>query len=274
MKVKNSPHQRAGASGASPTINAKTPASPVFHKQQKTSEMRPVNFEKEMASLRSRLGAGYKGIMSESILRAEVDLIDATGVYAFDFRNAKGIKQLTEVLLKENDLFRVLGVRFNLAVRKAAIPTAYVPQTYPNKIVFATETADTPAGTFDADHLEAIYNAGSISYKKGDTVFLPTLSLRDSRFVGQTQKSSAANTTSTEFFKSGVLPVQRPFNLIGTDLGETSLNIPGAQNLKLQYSTVANLTTNGLKIIAICTLEGILASGGNKISSGVTSMDI
>lgn len=236
--------------------------------------MRPQNFEKEMTALRSRLGAGYQGVMSESILRAEVDLTDATGVYRFDFRNAKGNQQLTEVLLRENDLFRSLGLRFNLAVRKNAVPTAYVPQTFPNKTVFATETADSPAGTFDGDHLEAIYNAGFIQYKKGDTVYLPTLSLRDSRFVSQTQQSTAANKSSTEQFQSGVLPLQRPFNLIGTDLGETTLNIPGAQNLKLQYSTVANLTTAGLKIIAIITLHGILASGGNKISSGVASMDI
>lgn len=236
--------------------------------------MRPQNFEKEMAALRSRLGAGYKGVMSESILRAEVDLIDATGVYNFAFQNAKGIKQLTEVLLKENDLFRVLGLRFNLAVRRASVPTAYVPQVSANKFLFATETADSPAGTFDSDHLEAIYNCGFIAYKKGDTVFLPQLSLRDARFVAQTQQTSAANKSSVEQYKAGVVPLQRPFNLIGTDLGEVSLNIPGAQNLKLQYSTVANLTTNGLRIIAIITLEGILASGGNKISAGNTSMDM
>ena len=236
--------------------------------------MRPINFDKEMAALKSRLGASYRGVMSEGTLRAEVDLVDATGAYAFDFRSAKGIKQLTETLLKENDLFRVLGLRFNLAVRKATVPTAYVPQSFPNKFVFATETADAPAGTFDADHLEAIYNAGSIQYKKGDTVFLPSLALRDSRFVSQTQQTTAANKSSTEYYKSGVLPLARPFNLIGTDLGETVLNIPGAQNLKLQYSTLANVTANGLKIIAIVTLEGILCSGGNKIASGVAQMDL
>lgn len=228
------------------------------------------SFAKEVAFLKSKLPAGFKGVISQSSLRAEVDLADGTGQLIFDFRNAKGIKQPTEMLLNENDLFRVLEVDFSIASRLTANPAIRVPQTYPNPIVFDTELDDAPAGTFDTTHLEAIWN-GWLSYIKGDTTYIKALMLDAARFVSQTQQSAATNRSSTEQDGSGVISVERPFNLIGTDLGTLALNIPNAAPLKLQYSTVANVTTTPKKVIAICQLNGILVSGGNKIVSGAAT---
>lgn len=198
-------------------------------------------------------------------LRADVDLIDGNGTYDFDFRKAKGNQKATEILLNENDAFVAVGVRFGLAVRDTTLECVHVVQSYPNKIIFEDETTATPSGTFNPDHLEAIYNAGFLSYKKGDTTWIPRLSLDNSRFVGQTQQSSAANKSSTEFFESGVQPLEQPLKFQGTDLGELKLNIPAASLLKLQYTTAAH---SGKKVIAVCKLFGVLISGGNKIATG------
>ena len=107
--------------------------------------------------------------------------------------------------------------------------------------------------------------------KKGDTTYLPALPLDSARFVPQTQQSALTNKSSTEQDGSGIIKLERPFNLIGTDLGDMLLNVPAAGNLKIQYSTVANVTTTPKKVIAILQLNGILVSGGNKIVSGAAA---
>ncbi|MEO5892266.1 MAG: hypothetical protein ABIQ31_18610 [Ferruginibacter sp.] len=228
------------------------------------------NFSKEVAFLKGKMPSGFKGVISQSYLRAEVDTVDGTPQFEFDFRSAKGIKQLTERLLNENDLFRVLAIRFRIGVRLLSNPAIWVPQSYPNNFVFDTETDDATAGTFDAAHLEALYN-GYLNYKKGDTTYLPALSLEGARFVSQTQQTSAANKSSTEHNDGGIIKVERPFNLMGTDLGNLTLNIPAASNLKIQFSTVANITTVPKKIVLMCQLDGILVSGGNKIVTGAAT---
>lgn len=221
------------------------------------------NFNQEVAKVKNKIGA-YSGVTSESFLRAEELTIDGQGTYTFDFKQSKGNKKVTEQLLNENDLFRVLGIRFFMLSAVTTNPVIAVPQTYPNVNIFTTETADSPAGTFDAAHLEAFYNAGYLSYKKGDTTYIKALSLRDSRFVSQTQQSSATNKSSTELASPGMLVLSQPFNIIGTDLGELSINVPSPANLKIQYSTSANA---GKRIYLAVQLEGILFSGGNKIST-------
>lgn len=222
--------------------------------------MKTNKFSKEVAFLKSKM-PGFKGIISPSFLRAEVELTDATGNFEFDFRNAKGVKQLTEQLLKENDLFRVMEVHFAIASRLIALPSIRVPQQYPNQVVFDSEANDSPAGTFDATHLEALFN-GNLSYKKGDTIYLSALALNGSRFVPQTQQSALTNASSTEQEGSGIIALERPFSLSGSDTGNLNLNIPAASGLKIQYSTTANA---GKKVIAILQLNGILVSGGSKI---------
>lgn len=223
-------------------------------------------FGQEVAKVKQKLGSSYKGVVSESFLRAETNTIDGTGYYPFDFRASKGSKEVTEKLLNDNDLFRVLGIRFFLINRLTSNPVIAVPQTYPNHTVFDSELDDSPAGTFDPTHLEAFYN-GFITYKKGDTTYLPALSLRDARFVAQTQQSAATNRSSTELTSPGMLVLSQPFNIIGTDLGELSVNVPSPASLKIQFSTVANVTTTPRKLALACVLEGILFSGGNQIAS-------
>ena len=222
------------------------------------------DFAKEVAKVKSKLGASYNGIVSESYLRAEVETVDGTGIYPFDFRASKGSKRPQERLLNENDLFRVTAIRLFLLSSLTANKGICVPQTYPNSTVFDDETNDSPAGTFVTDHLEAVYNAGYLTYKKGDTTYLPALSLRDARFVAQTQQSSATNRSSTEQVSPGAIILAQPFNLIGTDLGELTVNIPDAAALKIQYSTAANA---GRRVLLGLQLEGILFTGGNKIKT-------
>ena len=227
------------------------------------------NFQKEIDGVKRQLGVTYKGVVSQSFLRAETETIDGNGTYIFDFKASKGTRVLTERLLADNDQFRVLGVRFFLLSALIANPTISVPQTYPNPVVFNDETDDAPAGTMVTEHLEAFYNAGYLTYKKGDTTFLPALPLRDARFVSQTQQSALTNKSSTELVAPGIITLNRPFSIMGVDQGELSVNVPAPALLKIQYSTVANVTTTPKKIKLVMMLDGILFSGGSKISTSV-----
>jgi hypothetical protein len=228
------------------------------------------NFSKEVANFRA-MNPGFKGQIQQSSLRAEVELIDGTGVYTFDFSSKKASTKIgTEVLLPDNDLFRVMEVDFSIASRLTSNKALRVPQRYPNPIVFDSELDDAPAGTFDDRHLEALFN-GWLSYVKGDTTYLKALFLDKARFVPQTQQSALTNRSSTEE-DSYLITVERPFSMVGADLGSLNLNIPEAAALKLQYSTVANTVTVPKKVIAILQLNGFIATGGSKITTAATAM--
>lgn len=230
------------------------------------------HFDKEVSFLKAKvLGLNYQGVISESALRAETETTDGTGTYTFDFKASKGTKVPQERLLADNDLFRVLGVRFFLLSRTTANRAIAVPQTFPNAIIFDDETNDSPAGTFVTEHLEAFYNAGYLTYKKGDTTYLPYLPLKDARFVAQTQQSSAANKSSTEMVAPGMIVLSRPFHISGIDQGELSIVVPDAAALKIQYSTAANA---GKRIVLGVELLGILVSGGSKIATAAGSQMI
>jgi len=226
--------------------------------------------EKFKAAYLAKTGQKFTGVISQSFIRAEVELQDANGNYTFDLRNAKGTKAITELLLKENDMFKVYDINFALGVKDSTNPAAYVPQTYPNGLIFEDEAGLTTPGAFRTLHLEAIYNGGYLGYKKGDTTYLPALSLRPARFVSQTQQSSATNKSSTEQNHGGHIPLARPFTIIGTDVGDLTMTIPGAATLKIQYNATATGHATS-KVIAIVQLEGLLISGGNKISTAASA---
>lgn len=236
--------------------------------------MRPDIFSKEVAKVKAKLGAGYRGVISQSFLRAEAETIDGNGTYIFDFKASKGSRAATEKLLADNDMFRVLAIRFFLLDSLTSNPTISVPQTYPNPLVFNDETDDGTPGTFVTNHLEAFYNAAFATYKKGDTTFLPALPLRDARFVAQTQQSSLVNKSSTELVAPGAIQLNQPFSILGVDQGELSVNVPSPSLLKIQYSTVANVTTTPRKVKLVMMLDGILFSGGSKISTAAQAMDL
>lgn len=229
----------------------------------KTGRMRTASFASAIARVKKELGPNYKGVISQSFLRAEEYLTDGEGNYTFNFRAAKN-GQPTERLLKENDAFVALGYSLTLAVKDSTTPSAFVKQYYVNKFVFETETGLAAPGTFIADHLEAIFNAGSLSYQKGDTTYLPALPLSQNRFVGQTQQTTANNATSTEHNGNGVVSLARSIKMQGIDVGDWGMFIPSANALKLQYTTGATGHATK-KVVAILELHGILVSGGAKI---------
>lgn len=230
------------------------------------------HFDKEVAYVKQNIvGPNYKGVISESSLRAELPTIDGTGTYLFDFKASKGNKAPQERLLADNDLFRVLGFRFFMLNRLTSNKAIAVPQYCPNETVFNTETDDSPAGAFDTAHLEAFYNAGFMQYKKGDTTYAPYLPLKDCRFASQTQQSSATNKSSTEITAPGMIVLSRPFHIQGIDQGELSIVVPDAAALKIQYSTVANVTTTPRQVILGVELLGILFSGGSKIATAAAN---
>lgn len=208
-----------------------------------------------------KLGPAFPGVISERNLRAIATLKDATGVYEFDFRTAKGAQNVMERLLNDNDAFRIGAVRITLAVQDAALPSILVKQTYPNKIIFEDEVTAVPAGTFTPDHLEAVFNS-TLSYLKGNTTYIDGMELEGCRQVGDTQQSSAAN-KSSNWAANGELELARPFTVIGSNIGKFKIEIPEAQALKLQYSTAAHA---GKKVILILDLIGAIAIGGSEIA--------
>lgn len=232
------------------------------------------NAKATIDKVKANFKSQYKGVISESFLRAEAKTIDGNGIYGFDFRASKGDKRATEVLLNDNDLFVVMGIRFFLLNVLKSNPVISVPQTYPNPIVFDSEVDDAIVGTFDPTHLEAFYSNGALSYKKGDTTYIKALSLRDTRFVSQTQQSSLVNKSSTEISSPGMLVLNSPFKLAGSDLGETLISVPAPSQLKIQFSTVANITTTPREVVLGLQLEGVLFSGGNKIATATSDQMI
>lgn len=218
-----------------------------------------------MAKLMAKLRTEFPGkVLSKTLLRAEAELVNQQSQHVFDFKKNKSNPTSTEApyLLQDNNRFVVLFYKFFLGVKDSTNPAIYVKQTFPNVIAFP---ADGAGGAFDPQQLEAFYNAGYLTYKKGDSVYMPALGLHEARFVGQTQQSATTNKTSTEHGEAGVINIPEPMDLIGTDAGEFYTNLPSANLLTgLQY-------TNGgtKKVVAILEAHGVLVSGGNKISAGV-----
>lgn len=237
---------------------------------RKTSRGNTGSYAAQIARIKAQLGKGYKGVISQSFLRAEEPTVDGEGNYSFNFRTAKGGGTTTERLLKENDAFIAMGARFFIAIRDSAVPSAFVKQYYPNAFIFEDEAALAAPGTFRTEHLEALYNAGTLNYFKGDTTYLPAMSLTDFRFVGQTQQTSATNKTSTELPGNGLVKLARPITMQGIDVGDWGLNIPSANNLKLQYTVGA--TGHATKTVVMgLELHGILVSGGAKIMTVIAA---
>lgn len=215
------------------------------------------NFDKEVGLLQQKLGPQYKGVISESGLVAVTALLDGQGTYRFDFKASKGNQVPQERLLADNDMFRVLGIEFFIQDRTIANKSIAVRQYYPNETVMVGGAGD----TFVAAHLEAFYSCGYVTYKKGDTTHLPYLPLIGARFASQTQQSAAGNKSSTEHNIPGLIELKRPFNILGIDQGELTVNVPDAANLKLKYSNKA-----AAEVVIGIALHGILVSGGSKVA--------
>jgi hypothetical protein len=216
------------------------------------------NIFSQMGALVRNLRTEYPkpALVNKGFLRADVELVDGQGEYEFNFKAAKSAVRVGEKLLKDNDLFSALFLKFFLAAYDPANPNVLVKQTYPNVIIFPA------AGTFLPEHLEAFYANGELSYEKGTGKYMEGVQLAEARFVGQTQQTGAANKTSTEHGVGGIITLPNPIDIQGTDPGVFKVNIPNpTAALKLQFST------GSLKVIAILEAHGALVSGGNKIST-------
>lgn len=215
-----------------------------------------------LSKLVTSLRAEFPGlVISKSKLRAEVKAVAQKGTLNFNFKANKPGPSETELpyLLADNDKFVTQFYKFGMAERNTATGIYSVIQRYPNPIVFA----DGAGGAMNLEHLEFVWAHGYLQLKKGDQVYIPSLPLDESRFVGQTQQTAATNKTSTEQGNGGVILLAEAVEYAGPDAGKTDLILPNSNALTgLQYTNQA-----GKEIIFILEAYGALISGGAQIAT-------
>lgn len=200
-------------------------------------------------------------IPNPAYLRVEQSLSNSKALYSFDVKK-NGNEIATEIKLDRNDLFVVHSLAIFISAQVSSSIGAEVLQTYPNKVVFGTNSG------FTYTHLEAVYN-GYLRLKVANMVNIDNMPLLHFRHVPMTQQiaavSSGSSATATktqaidhsEFnLMSRAYPLESLIYLSGTMDINFEINIPTFSSI--QIAATAASTTNKLVLMPI----GLLVKNG------------
>lgn len=218
--------------------------------------MRNANNRSLYKMLKSKLAAaGFKGTISEGYVNSI--LATANGQSSYDFTLLEGANNpnVVENRLSYQDAIVVshVGLRFRKITSVAGISTS---ETYNNATVFPDEAGG--AGFLNA-HL-AVFHNGKLVVKIGDTTYKPAVPLRRSLFIPQTQQSSATTKSQVSDF-DGLIALDSPLILKGSEDNGLSFVIPANSSQKVQYTDTA---TNGTVYVELY-MVGYTITGGNKV---------
>lgn len=158
--------------------------------------------------------AGYTAestMLTQSDLILERQLVVGTTNYEFPVldtqQGSSGPAFNTERRLKLQDSF--IAAAWGVFIEKpiSAVDGAFVPQTYPNELVFTTAGAAAAA--------ETIYNSYCAITMNG-TVLIPYWSLSRHRYVPQTQQSATNTHAQNDGGNDGFVPLEPNIIFSGT----------------------------------------------------------
>lgn len=204
--------------------------------------------------LRKNLGSAG-GTISESSIVSLAKAINGRSSFTFEtLENQGSTVNPIENRIPYQDAMVVthIGIRVR---NVGAVPGISVPQTYNNATVFPNEV-----GGFQTDHLAAIWNGG-VKFKIGDTTYKPSIPARRSWLVPQTQQSAVGNRSQLSEY-DGLIALDSPVVLKGSENNEVTLDIPSDPAQKIQYTDTA---TNGTVYLEFYAL-GLRVTGGNKLN--------
>lgn len=156
--------------------------------------------------------------LTDSYLRLEQNIVAGKTQYNFPILVNNSSQTNTEQRLNLQDSFVVAQFGFFVANPSGATDAAYILQTFPDPIVFATAGA--------AGAMQVLYN-GNISLTVNNNVLIPAWDTYRHYVVNQTQASASLkgqNNAATDSF----YPWEPNIILVGSNNNQFSLQIPAA----------------------------------------------
>lgn len=155
--------------------------------------------------------------LTQSDLRLEQPVVVGNTLYKFPVLINEALFSNTEKRLLQQDSAVVYQIGLMIGKPASAVDTAWLPQTYPNSVVFT-----------NAAPMNAIYNGSVLSVAVNNDILVPNWECYKHLNVPQTQATAAANSPQAENrgAHDGFYPMEPNIVLIGSKNNVIELKLP------------------------------------------------